>query len=136
LVNFARVFKQVINKVSILVNFSQISLAKRIEEVFLPNNSEPIVLPHTFKSLQMLQRIRDEAHRFAITFHRSLRGKGMLKSILDDIDGIGIKRKNELIKHFKSLDELLSASEEDFILLHGFNKSVSQKLYNSLHKNN
>jgi len=113
-----------------------ISLAKRIEEVFLPNNSEPIVLPHTFKSLQMLQRIRDEAHRFAITFHRSLRGKGMLKSILDDIDGIGIKRKNELIKHFKSLDELLSASEEDFILLHGFNKSVSQKLYNSLHKNN
>lgn len=113
-----------------------ISLAKRIEEVFLPDNSEPIVLPHTFKSLQMLQRIRDEAHRFAITFHRSLRGKGMLKSILDDIEGIGTKRKNELIKHFKSLDELLSASEEDFISLNGFNKSVAKKLYDSLHKNN
>lgn len=113
-----------------------ISLAKRIEEVFLPNNSEPIIIPHTFKSLQMLQRIRDEAHRFAITFHRSLRGKGMLKSILDDIEGIGIKRKNELIKHFKTMDELLSASEEDFVALNGFNKKVANILYTNLHKNN
>lgn len=113
-----------------------ISLAKRIEEVFVPNSSEPIVLPHTFKSLQILQRIRDEAHRFAITFHRSLRGKGMLKSILDDIDGIGVKRKNQLIKRYKSLDELLSASIEELSLLDGFNKTVAENLYNTLHKNN
>src|SRR5690606_13449396 len=74
------------------------SLAKKFEEVYVPGSSEPIRLPRQSEGLYMLQRIRDEAHRFAITFHRDLRAKRMTKSVLDDIPGLGETRKKRLVK--------------------------------------
>ncbi len=88
-----------------------VSLAKQEEEVFVPNKSAPIIIPRTHNALKLLQRIRDESHRTAITYHRSLRNK--VTSILEDIEGIGeVKRKN-LIRHFKSLDAMKNATVEE-----------------------
>ena len=110
-----------------------VSLAKRIEEVFTPHNSEPIILDHHHYSLKLLQKIRDEAHRFAITFHRSLRGKGMIVSMLDDVEGVGEKRKLALIKHFKSLENMKNASLAELESVEGINKKVALSIYNALH---
>jgi len=90
-----------------------IGLAKRHEEIFVPNRSDPIVLPPESPSLLLLRRIRDEAHRFAIDYHRRLRAKRSLSSILDEIPGIGPKRKASLIRAFPSLDSLAAASTEE-----------------------
>src|SRR6187200_395004 len=89
-----------------------ISLAKRIEEVFVPGRREPIVLPHDTPELQLLQRVRDEAHRFAITHHRTRRDRAMTTSILDDLPGIGPARKRTLMAHFGSPEAVLAASRE------------------------
>lgn len=94
-----------------------IGLAKREEEVFLANQQEPLILPRTHNALKLLQRIRDESHRFAITYHRSLRNK--VTSILQEIEGIGpVKRKN-LIKTFKSIDKIKDASIEELVAVDG-----------------
>lgn len=91
-----------------------VGLAKRDEEVFVPWQDEgPIVLPGGSSSLYLIKQVRDEAHRFAITFHRELRGKGMTSSILDDVVGIGPVRKKALLSHFKSMKNLRSATLED-----------------------
>ena len=106
-----------------------ISLAKQEEEVFVPNSANPIILSRTHNSLKLLQRIRDESHRFAITFHRSLRNK--ITSILEEIEGIGpVKRKN-LIKHFKSIDNIKNASLEELQSVKGINEkdAISIKKY-------
>jgi excinuclease ABC subunit C len=84
--------------------------------------------------LQLFQRIRDEAHRFAITFHRKLRGKGMIKSFFDDIKGIGPKKKKNLMEVFNTFDELENASIEDLIRVKGINLEIAQEIYNRLHK--
>lgn len=91
-----------------------VGLAKRDEELFVPwQDSGPIVLPSGSASLYLVKQVRDEAHRFAITFHRQLRGKGMTASILDDVVGIGPVRKKALLKHFKSMKNLRAATLED-----------------------
>ena len=87
-----------------------VSLAKRIEEVFVPGRSEPIVLEKGSDALRVLQRVRDEAHRFAITFHRSRRDQAMTASVLDGVRGVGPARKRALLRHFGSPDRLLGAS--------------------------
>ena len=87
-----------------------ISLAKRIEEVFLPGVRQPLRLPHDTPELQLLQRVRDEAHRFAITHHRIRRDKAMTESIMDDLPGVGPARKRALLKHFGSPEAVLGAS--------------------------
>ena len=84
-----------------------ISLAKRIEEVFTAGASEPLRLPHDTVELQLLQRVRDEAHRFAITHHRIRRDRAMTASILDELPGVGPARKRALLKHFGSPDAIL-----------------------------
>jgi excinuclease ABC subunit C len=89
-----------------------ISLAKRIEEVFIPHRHEPLVLAHDTPELQLLQRVRDEAHRFAITHHRQRRDRQMTESVLDGLPGVGPKRKRALLKHFGSPDAVLNASRE------------------------
>ncbi|MBP5467071.1 MAG: excinuclease ABC subunit C, partial [Clostridia bacterium] len=89
-----------------------ISLAKREEEVFLPNKSDSIILDKSDYCLRMLQRIRDEAHRFAITYHRSLRSKRALSSVLDGIDGLGKVKKQALIEKFKDISGIISANKE------------------------
>ena len=95
------------------LNIDIVSLAKREEEVFVPQSQEPIVLKRTDLALQLLQRIRDEAHRFAITFHRSKRAKSMLVSELDVIKGLGKKRKKLLLKTFGSVENIKNASANE-----------------------
>ena len=104
------------------LNIKIISLAEKLEEVFIPNQSMPIIIPHSAPSLQLLQAIRDEAHRFAITFHRSLRSKRSILSVLDEIDGIGKKRKAALMKAFRSVANLENASLDEIAAVEGINK--------------
>jgi excinuclease ABC subunit C len=98
---------------------SVIGLAKREEEIFTPKQATPIILPHSDYALQLLQRLRDEAHRFAITFHKKLRSKQAYKSSLDDIPGIGPKKKKLLIQKFGSVKAVREASREELSSLVG-----------------
>lgn len=105
-------------------------LAKREEEIFIPGRSESIMLDRDSASLHLIQRIRDEAHRFAITFHRKLRGKRNLVSVLDHVEGIGPKRRQELWKHFKTLDAMKAASVEELAQVESMNQAAAETLYN------
>ena len=107
-----------------------ISLAKRIEEVFVEGQSESIILSHHTPELQLLQQIRDEAHRFAITYHRKLRGKRNLESILDHIEGIGPKRRKALWTHFNSLGAMKEASIDELSKVESMNYKTAETLYN------
>jgi excinuclease ABC subunit C len=111
-----------------------VSLAKRIEEVFLPGVRQPLRLPHDTPELQLLQRVRDEAHRFAITHHRIRRDKAMTESIMDELPGIGPSRKRALLKHFGSPEAVLGASREDLENVPGFPQKVARDLYAHLNK--
>ena len=103
-------------------------LAKQFELLFVPGQKEAIALPRNSPALHLLQRIRDEAHRFAITHHRKRRGKDATKSILDDVPGIGETRRNALLKHFGSLQKIRAASVEEIALAPGMNKAAAEKL--------
>lgn len=106
-----------------------VGLAKREEEIFIPGQSESILLDRDGAALHLIQRIRDEAHRFAITFHRKLRGKRNLVSVLDHVEGIGPKRRQELWKKFKTLDAMKQASVEELAAVEGMNYPAAQTLY-------
>ena len=110
------------------------SLAKRNEEIFLPGKSEPVILPRNSESLYLLQRIRDESHRFAITYHRQLRKKAMKDAVLDGVAGLGPSRRARLIKEFGSINKIRQATLEDLLELtwlpEGVAKSVYQKCSN------
>ncbi len=106
-----------------------VSLAKRIEEVYMPGRSEPVLLPHDTPELQLLQRVRDEAHRFAITHHRARRDKAMTESILDGLPGIGPTRKRALLKHFGSPEAMLGASREELEAVPGVPSKVARQLH-------
>ena len=110
------------------------SLAKRLEEVFVPNSSMPIDVPRGSEALFMLQVIRDEAHRFANTFHRQLRGKRMKVSGLDGIVGLGAARKEKLMQAFGSMKSLREASVEEILAQSGLPQGVSQAVFNALHQ--
>ena len=112
-----------------LTDLPVVGLAKREEEIFKPHTSESILLDRDSAALHLIQRIRDEAHRFAITFHRKLRGKRNLVSVLDHVEGIGPKRRQELWKAFKTLDAMRAASVEELAAVEGMNKAVAQTLY-------
>jgi excinuclease ABC subunit C len=109
-----------------------ISLAKRYEEVFLPGRSEPILLPKTSLALQLLQQIRDEAHRFAITFHRQLRDKKSFSGPLDGVQGIGPKRKAVLLKHFRTWEALQQASVPQLALALSCSQGQALKVYDAI----
>jgi excinuclease ABC subunit C len=111
-----------------------VSLAKRIEEVYLPDRPMPLRLPHDTPELQLLQRIRDEAHRFAITHHRIRRDRAMTASILDGLPGVGPVRKRALLSHFGSPDAVLSASREELAAVPGLPGKLARELYRELHK--
>ena len=108
-----------------------IGLAKRMEEVYLPGNPEPLRIPRDADALYLLQQVRDEAHRFAITYHRQLRSKSMVDSVLDEVPGIGPKRKRELLKRFGSLKKLREAGADS--LAEVVPKNVADDLYAALH---
>jgi excinuclease ABC subunit C len=109
-----------------------VGLAKREEEIFVPDRSDSILLPRTSEGLYLMQRIRDEAHRFAITYHRSLRRKQTVVSILDDVPGIGPKRRSALLKHFGSLDAVRKASVEELAAVPGMTRKAAEQLKESL----
>ncbi len=119
--------KQVLNELSL--NIPMIGLAKRLEEIYIPGSSLPILLPLSSPALQILQAIRDEAHRFAITFHRSLRNKHSLISALDNIPGIGAKRKKELMKAFSTVSRIQAASLEELAAVPSMNTASAQEVY-------
>jgi len=108
-----------------------IGLAKRMEEVYLPGKPEPIRIPRDAEALYLLQQVRDEAHRFAITYHRQLRSKSMIDSILDEVPGIGPKRKRDLLKRFGSLKKIREAGADS--LAEVVPKNVADDLYAALH---
>ena len=110
------------------------SLAKRLEEVFVPNLSLPVDVPRGSEALFMLQVIRDEAHRFANTFHRQLRGKRMKVSGLDGIPGLGAARKEKLMQVFGSMKALREASAEEILAQSGLPQVVSQAVFSALHQ--
>ena len=112
-----------------LADLPVVGLAKREEEIFLPHQSTSILLDRDSAALHLIQRIRDEAHRFAITFHRKLRGKRNLVSVLDHVEGIGPKRRQALWKTFKTLETMKAASVEELAAVEGMNGAVAQTLY-------
>ena len=112
-----------------LDDLAVVGLAKREEEIFKPHQSESIMLDRDSAALHLIQRIRDEAHRFAITYHRKLRGKRNLVSVLDHVEGIGPKRRQELWKAFKTLDAMKVASVEELAQVESMNHAAAQTLY-------
>ncbi len=112
---------------------SIIGLAKREEEVFVPGRSEPIILPRHSEALYLIQRVRDEAHRFAVSYHRRLRTKRMTHTLIDEIPGVGPKRRQALIEHFGSLEKIRSATIEELCDVEGISaktaKGIREFLY-------
>jgi excinuclease ABC subunit C len=111
-----------------------ISLAKREEEVFVPGRSEPIVLDRGAAGLQLLQRIRDEAHRFALGFHRARRDAQAKESILDALPGIGPARRRALLRHFGSAERLLEASREELEGVPGIPPRIGRQIHAALRR--
>jgi len=100
-------------------------LAKRLEEVWLPGDDQPLVLPRTSEGLYLLQRVRDEAHRFAITHHRQKRSRAMTASVLDDVPGLGPARKKALLRAFGSVKRLRVAQAEEIASVQGIGPSLA-----------
>jgi excinuclease ABC subunit C len=110
-----------------------VSLAKRMEEVYLPGSPDPVVLPRTSEALYLLQRVRDEAHRFAIAYHRNLRGKSMTRSVLDGIPGVGESRRKQLVHHFGSARKVAQASVEELEQVPGLGPRLARTVWGHLH---
>jgi excinuclease ABC subunit C len=110
-----------------------IGLAKRMEEVYVPGSPDPVVLPRSSEALYLLQRVRDEAHRFAIAYHRKLRGRSMTRSVLDGIPGVGEARRKDLVRHFGSPRKVAQASVEEIAALPGFGPRLAQTVWDHLH---
>lgn len=113
--------------------FSIVGLAKKQEEVYFPNKSDPVLLSRRSEALYLLQRVRNEAHRFAVTFHRKRRAKRSLKSELDDLKGVGQARRKLLLNHFGSMKQIRQASLEDLESVAGLPKNVAASIYTTLH---
>ncbi|PIS27768.1 MAG: excinuclease ABC subunit C [Candidatus Marinimicrobia bacterium CG08_land_8_20_14_0_20_45_22] len=109
-------------------------IAKRLDEIFVPNRNDPFLLRKDSPSLILLQKIRNEAHRFAITYHRKLRGKGEIGSELDRIVGLGAARKKELWAKFKTISAMKSASVADYCEIKGVGPKLAQKIWDQLHR--
>ena len=116
-----------------LTHIPIIGLAKEFEEIYLPNSKRPIIIPKNNKALHLLQQVRDESHRFAITYHRKLRSKDIQASSLDNIPGIGKKRKINLLKEFGTIDNVKKASVSDLAKIKGMNQKTAENVYNYYH---
>ena len=111
-----------------IAHIPAIGIAKEFEHIYVKSRKDPIVLPKESKVLHLLERVRDEAHRFAITYHKSLLSKKVEKSTLDEIEGIGRKRKTELMKHFGSIDGVKKAGLEELLKVRGMNEKSAQNI--------
>ncbi len=113
-------------------DISVVGLAKRLEEVWLPDSDFPVILPRASEGLYLLQRVRDEAHRFAITFHRQRRSKAMTTSALDGIPGLGDTRRKALLARFGSVKRLRTASEEQLVQVGGIGPALARTIHDAL----
>lgn len=109
-----------------------VGLAKRLEELWIPGDDFPMIMPRSSQGLYLLQRLRDESHRFAIQAHRSKRSSSMIQSVLDEVPGLGEKRRKELLKHFGSLKKVRQASIEDLQVVSGVGPKLAQAIYDTL----
>jgi excinuclease ABC subunit C len=114
-------------------NQNVIALAKRLDEVFLPGESDSLMIPKSSVSLKLLQRIRNEAHRFAIDYHRKLRKRRIIKSELDEIPGIGPTRRKILLSHFGSVERIKQVGLEELLRIEGISQRVAENIYNYFH---
>ena len=111
-----------------------VSLAKRMEEVYMPGmRPDPVVIPRTNEALYLLQRVRDEAHRFAITYHRKLRDRSMTRSVLDGIPGVGETRRRQLVRYFGSARKAAQASLAELEQVPGLGPRLAKVVYDHLH---
>jgi excinuclease ABC subunit C len=115
-----------------VVDVAVVGLAKRLEEVWLPGDPDPVILPRTSEGLYLLQRVRDEAHRFAIAYQRQKRGKRMVESLLDDVPGLGEARKKALLRQFGSLKRLRAASVEELESVPGIGPTLARSVAEAL----
>ena len=113
-----------------------IGLAKRLEEIFRPGSPEPVLLPRDCPALALLQRVRNEAHRFAITYHRKLRSGGAIRTSLDVIEGLGPVKKQALLRHFKTIENIKNAKFAELLLVKGIGPRLAQQIIQSFFKQN
>ena len=116
-----------------LTHIPIIGLAKEFEEIYIPNAKRPVIIPKNNKALHLLQQVRDESHRFAITYHRKLRSKNIQASSLDDIVGIGKKRKIALLKEFGNIENIKKASIDELAKIDGMSRKTAENVYNYYH---
>jgi excinuclease ABC subunit C len=109
-----------------------IGLAKRLEEVWVPSEPDPIIMPRNGEGLYLLQRVRDEAHRFAITYHRSKRSKRMTASVLDSVPGLGEHRRKALVTHFGSIARLKEATVDQITAIPGIGVATAAAVLEAL----
>jgi len=109
-----------------------VGLAKRLEEVWLPDEDDPVLLPRSSEGLYLLQRVRDEAHRFGIAFHRQKRSKSMVASALDDVPGLGEVRRKALLAHFGTLRKLRAAEVAEIAEVPGIGPATAQQIHSAL----
>ncbi len=126
------VAKEVLNSLDIKTGV--IGLAEEFEQIFIPEVSNPLILPKDSTALHLLQSVRDEAHRFAVTYHRKLRQKDAERSLLDEIPGVGPKRKMNLLRHFGDLTTIKTASLEQIEEVKGINKNLALKIHDFFHQ--
>ena len=123
---------EVLKEFDLLDQVPVVGLAKQHEEIFRPGQRHSILLPRDSEGLYLVQRIRDEAHRFGITYHRSLRGQASIASELDKVPGIGPKRRQALLKAFDSVDEIKAASVDELAAVPGMTRAAAQMVKESL----
>ncbi len=117
-----------------VVDVAVCGLAKRLEEVWLPGDDSPVILPRTSEGLYLLQRVRDEAHRFAITYHRKKRSAALTVSELDGVPGLGQARRATLLRHFGSVRKLSGATVSEIAALPGFGQRTAEAIHAALHQ--
>jgi excinuclease ABC subunit C len=105
-----------------------------MEEIYVPGQPEPVVIPRGSEALYLLQRVRDEAHRFAIAYHRNLRGKAMTRSVLDGIPGIGETRRTQLVRHFGSARKVREATLDELKQAPGLGDALAETVWRHLHE--
>ncbi|WP_169252330.1 excinuclease ABC subunit UvrC [Brevibacterium sp. 'Marine'] len=115
-----------------IVDISVVGLAKRLEEIWVPDDPFPVILPRNSEGLFLMQRLRDEAHRFAITYHRSKRAKAMTSSVLDDIPGLGESKRTALLRHFGSVKKVRAATAEEICEVRGIGPALAAKIVAAL----
>ncbi|MCP2732167.1 helix-hairpin-helix domain-containing protein, partial [Limnofasciculus baicalensis] len=122
-----------LKEMNLLDKLRVISLAKQREEIFLPGASSPLPTNSEQPGVQLLRRLRDEAHRFAVTFHRQQRSEKMRRSRLDEIPGLGFQRQKQLLSHFHSIDYIREASISQLMEVPGIGNSLATEIYNYFH---